>query len=69
MVDMVRFNDMLRKCEQVKGNVALTNWEREFVLSIRENFDAREAQEDLGLTAWVPTRSQYNTLHGIWSKL
>ena len=65
-----RFVAMLEKCEAWGyGKVALTPWEARFISDMRNNFDARETQADLGMTPWSPTMNQWNTLHGIASKL
>lgn len=63
-----KFVAMLEKCEPHVDRV-LDNWESKFVSDMRERFDARDDMLDMGMTPWNPTVSQWNTLHGIASKL
>lgn len=47
----------------------LSDWEEKFVTDMEDKFSERETQVDLGMTPWNPTVNQWNTLHGIVSKL
>ena len=63
-----KFVRMLEKAEKFSGNL-MNNWESEFVSQMRTSFETREDALDMGLTPWNPTVNQWNTLHGIVSKL
>jgi hypothetical protein len=63
-----RFLKMLDKAER-HVDAELTEWESAFVKDMRRWFNTREDAEDLGQTPWSPSVNQWNTLHGIVSKL
>lgn len=48
--------------------MALSEWESNFVKSLRQSFEGREDQIDLGLNPWNPTANQWNTLKEIAEK-
>lgn len=47
----------------------LDQWEQRFVSDMRERFEIREDQLDLGLQPWNPSVNQYNTLFEIAERL
>jgi hypothetical protein len=64
-----KFVVMLERAERMsKQNARLTDWELTFVNDMRDRFDAREDQSDMGMQPWNPTTSQWNTLHEIQGK-
>ena len=70
MDKLTKFANMLTKVEaEIQKSNFFTDYECSFVADMREKFDGRDAQLDLGTTAWIPSLKQYNFLHGLWSVL
>jgi hypothetical protein len=44
---------------------SLDSWHQKFVDNMRFHFDGREAEQDMGVTPWHPTKNQWNQLHTI----
>lgn len=64
------FVTRLERCERAgKMNGRLTDWERNFIADLRDNFDSREDAEDMGMTPWNPSTNQWNTLFEIAEKV
>lgn len=61
------FLKMLTKCEDESRQ--LNQGEDRFVAQMRESFEAREDQIDLGITPWNPTVSQWNWLSDIYDRV
>ena len=59
----------LEAAEKLSNKGLVTAWEEKFVDSLRENFELRDAQLDLGVDPWNPTASQWNTLGEIAAQL
>lgn len=64
---LTNFVKMLEKAEEIPDNI-LTDFEVDFIASIRDKFDARESQADLGIPLWNPSANQWNTLKLICEK-
>jgi hypothetical protein len=62
-----QFVEKLEKCESIADNL-LTQFESDFIASMRDNFESREAMIDLGMTGWSPSANQINTLSEIAGK-
>jgi hypothetical protein len=59
----------LEAAEKLKAKGLTTQWEAEFVDSMREKFELRDAMLDLGVDPWNPSASQWNTLSEIAAQL
>lgn len=58
----------VKKLETCESSRLLTNWEMQFITGLRNSFDERETQLDLGVQPWNPTSNQWNTLSEIAEK-
>ena len=58
-----KFESKLEQCEA--SDHRLSDWERNFIESLRERYDSREAMEELGHDGWSPTVKQWNQLSSI----
>ena len=59
---MRRFVKRLEAAEAYCKTNRSSQWEDQFVADMREKFESREVMQDLGVTPWSPTASQWNTL-------
>lgn len=66
-VQCARFVRMLEHCEGLSP-YAMTDWEKQFVSDLREKFDHRDQDEDMGVSPWQPSVNQWNTLHELYEK-
>ncbi len=58
-----KFEAKLEACESSAHR--LSDWELQFVESLRSNYDSREAVEELGGHGWNPSVKQWNQLSSI----
>ena len=61
---LTQFVNKLSQAEAISDNL-LTSWEVEFISHLRDSFDMRESQADLGISQWNPSANQWNTLDEI----
>lgn len=66
--NLVKFVNKLSQLEQANTNL-LNDWERNFIKDLRKKFDTREDAQDLGISEWNPSVSQWNMLGEIWRKI
>lgn len=62
-----QFVKKLEACEKYRNH--LTDSEYKFIEDMREKFDGREDDTDMGLSPWNPTSSQLNWLSAIAGRL
>ncbi len=58
---LTQFVNMLSAAERM--NDSLDDYHQRFVENMRFRFDGREAEQDMGVTPWHPTKNQWNQLH------
>lgn len=66
----IRDHFLIKLTRVEKANYGeLSEWEETFIQSLRESFDLREQEADLGLTQWNPSVKQWNQLGEIYRRL
>lgn len=61
------FLNKLEKLEGIKTNL-LTEYELQFIDSMREKWESREVADDLGIQRWHPSSRQLNYLSQLADK-
>jgi hypothetical protein len=62
-----QFVKKLEACEKFRNH--LDDWEQKFADDMREKFDGRDDDVDLGVSPWNPSANQWNTLSEIARKV
>lgn len=63
LADSLQCNTFVTKLVACERRVnEMSDWERQFISDMREKFDMREDQLDMGVNPWNPSSTQWNTL-------